>query len=197
MPDLGLQAQAERHLGFLVAENGYRCIESTPYRVRFQSPSTFVELVFDGNRSYELGLLVGKASLAGTRNPPFSIDEILRLRGAEEAGRLSLIQVTSSETMASFVAQLAQVLRSYGSDLLAGNENSFADLAEQRQKEIKAYAIERDLRIARAEAEKAWRSKDYRTVVRVLSPLRAGLTATEVGKLEFAENQIRDTGGRA
>lgn len=196
MPDLGLQAQAERHFGFLVAENGFHCIESTPYRVRFQSPSTFVELVFDGNRSYELGLLVGKASSAGTGNPPFSIDEILRLRGAEEAGRLSLIQVTSSEAMASFVAQLAQVLRSYASDFLAGNENSFAELAEQRQKEIKAYAIERDLRMARAEAEKAWRNKDYSTVVRVLSPLRAGLTATEVGKLEFAEKHIRDTGGQ-
>jgi hypothetical protein len=47
--------------------------------------------------------------------------------------------------------------------------------------------------MVRGEAEKAWRNKDYRGVVRVLGSFRAALTAVEVGKLEFAEKHIRDT----
>jgi hypothetical protein len=187
MPDLGLQTQAEQNFGFLVSENGYRCTQSTPYRVRFESPTTFIELVYDGNRSFELGLLVGKTGLNVSGNPPFSIDEILRLRRAPEAKKFSLVQVTSSEVLASFVQQLAQTLRTYGGDFIAGNEQSFADLAEQRRSEVKAYALERDLRKARAEADTAWHKKDYHGVVKALKPLRAALTAAEVGKLEFAE----------
>src|SRR5689334_17390161 len=108
MPDLGLLAQAQQHLGFLVTEKHYRNTESTPSRIRYESPATFVELVFDGNRSYELGLLVSKT---GSEHPPFSIDEILRLRRAPEAGTFSLVQVTTREALATWVEKLAQVFR--------------------------------------------------------------------------------------
>lgn len=192
MPDLGLQAQAERHFGFLLLGKGYRCTESTPYRVRFDSPGAFIELVFDGNRSYELGLLVGKAGGESSGTHPYSIDEILRLKRAPEAERFSLVQVTSTEALASFVAQLAEMLRSHGTDFITGNEKSFSELAEQRRREVQNYAIERDLRAARAEAESAWRVKDYAAVVTALRPLRGALAAAEVGKLEFAEKQCRE-----
>jgi len=187
MPDLGLQTQTERHFGFLVSEKGYKCTQSTPYQVRFDSPTTFIELVYDGNRSFELGLLVGKNGSETDAIPPFSIDEILRLRRAPEAKQFSLVQVTSGEVLASFVQQLAQMLITYGADFIAGNKHSFAELAEQRSSEVKAYALERNLRKARAEADTAWHKKDYPGVVRALKPLRAALTAAEVGKLEFAE----------
>jgi len=114
---------------------------------------------------------------------------MLRFRRAPEAGRFSLVQVTSNDALASFVAQFAQMLRKYGESFVAGSEQSFAELAEQRRREVQTYALERDLRIARAEAETAWRKKDYPAVVKALKPLRAALTAAEVGKLEFAEKQ--------
>jgi hypothetical protein len=194
MQDLGLQAQAERHLAFLT-ESGYRCVESTPSWVRFESANVFVELVFDGNRSYELGLLFGLKRSARIGVVSFSIAELLRLRGAEEADRFSLIQVTSPESLASFVEQLAKMLRTYGSDIILGNEEIFAELAEQRQREVKAFALEGKLRMARAQAERAWRNKDYATVVAVLAPLRSALTPSEIGKLEFAEKRARQASG--
>ena len=190
MPDIGLQTQAERHFCFLVAERGYRFTQSNPYHVRFESEKASIELVYDGNRSFELGLLVGERPVSAD-NQQFSIDEILRLRHAPEAKRFSLIQVTSRKVMASFVEQLAQLLRVYGEDFIAGNTQSFVELAEQRRADVKAYALERDLRTARTEADNAWRRKDYSAVVEALTPLRAALTAAEVGKLEFAEKQSR------
>lgn len=186
MTDLGLQKEVQRDFDFLTTA-GYKCVESTPYRVRFESPTVFVEVVFDGNRSYELGLLIGTI---GSENPPFSIDEILRLRSAPEAHMLSLVQVTTREALATWVLKLADLLRTYGKDFIAGNKKCFDELALHRMKETQTYALDRDLRMARAEAETAWHKKDYQTVVKVLKPFRDALTASEAGKLEFAEKQI-------
>jgi len=189
MSDLGLEFQAARHLDFLVSESGYRCTASTPYAVRFESQTTFIEVLFDGNRSYELDLVIGNIDSIATRSPAFSIAEILRFKHATEAEKYALVQVTSSEALASFVEQLCLMLRKYGGDFVAGNEKSFEELSLQRQKESQAYALERDLRIARTAAEAAWRKKDYATMVKVLLPLCSNLTASEMGKLRFAEKQ--------
>lgn len=194
MTDLGLQAQAARYFSFLVKEYGYRRTQSIPYLVRFESPTAFVELVYDGNRSFELNLLVGEMSSKASGSPPFSIDEILRFRCAPEAKQFALVQVTSKEVMASFVEQLAEMLRAYGGDFIHGNEQSFAEIAEQRRREETAYALKRDLRKAREEAELAWRGKDYSAVINALRPLRAILTAAEMAKLEFAEKQVGPAG---
>lgn len=184
MSDLGLQAQVQRHFNFLVSEKGFECTESTPYRVRFESVAVFIELVFDGHRSYEVGLLIGKIN---SKNLPFSINEILRLRRAPES--FLLTQATTEKALAASVAKLAQALRIYGSDFIAGKESSFVEVEELRQRECRQYALDRDLRMARTKAEVAWHKKDYATVIKVLKPLRSALTASEVGKLEFAEKQ--------
>lgn len=188
MPDLGLKAHAERSFGFLLLERDYKCTESSPYRVRFESATVFVELVFDGDRSYELGLLVGKGD---AYSPPFSIDEILRLRRAPDAALFSLIQVTTDEAMAMWVQKLAEALRTHGGDFIARDSTSLAELADHRSKDARTHALELNLRAARADADAAWRKKDYWTVVKSLKPLRAALTAAEVGKLEYAESQCR------
>lgn len=156
--------------------------------MRFESRTVFVELVFDGERSFELRLFVGKGD---AYSPPFSIDEILRFRGAPDAASFSLIQITTSLAMARWVQKLADALRTYGSDLLAGNSTSFAELANCRRKGARTYALREHLRAARADSDAAWRRKDYATVVKALKPLRAALTAAEVGKLEYAESRCR------
>ncbi len=160
MPDIGLQTQVKRHFEFLILERGYRRTKSTPYSVRFESSTTFIQLAFDGNLSYELGLAVGKLSSESSGIPAFSIADILRLRQAPEAKQLSAIQATSTGVLASFVQQLAQALRTYGEDFIEGNEKSFAELSEQRDAECKAFALESVLRRARANAEAAWKKRN-------------------------------------
>lgn len=183
MGDLGLQKQVAKQFAFLVLEKGYRCVESTPFRVCFVSPLATVEVVFDGNRSYELGLLISRTGSDAT----FTIDEILRLRGAPEAERFSLIQVTTNEGVASFAEKLADLLRTYGGDFIDGNEASYLALAKQRREEMKTYSTQRDLRVARGKANAAWRAQDYLTFIEVLRPFRTELTPSEIRRLEFAE----------
>lgn len=189
MPDLGLQFQAGRHFGFLVQEKGYKCTESTPYCVRFESPTTFVELAYDGNRSFEVSLIIGMMRAEDRSDFSFSLDEILRFFRAPEAKKYSLIQVTSTETLASSVEQLSKILQQYAADLIAGDKTCFAEIAEHRRKEAEEYAMERDLRNARAEAEAAWHRKDYSRVVKALKPLRNALTPSEVRKLKLSEEK--------
>lgn len=186
MPDIGLQAIAEQHFGFLVSERSYRLVESTPHLVRFESASVYVEIVYDGERSYELGLLVG---LRTDPDPPFSIHEVLRLRRAPEAKSFALIQITTAEGMVRWIDRLAVVFRTYGDDLISGTQRGFVELSTQRRDDTKRYALERELRSARAEAANAWRSKDYVRVVKIFGPLRDVLTAAERGILEFSEKR--------
>jgi hypothetical protein len=186
MKDLGLQTQVEKHFGFLISEKNYKCTATTSSYVRFESPTTFVAIVFDGNRSFELDLLIGKT---GSENPTFTIGEVLRLRGVSEREIFS--QVTTAEALSVGITKLAQAIRLYAEDFIIGNKKSFAELAKQRTRECENYALERNLRIARAEVEKAWHKKDYELVVKNFKPFRAALTATEVGKLEFAETQLK------
>ena len=162
MPDLGLQAQAKKHFDFLITEKGYRCTESTPCRVRFESSTVFVEIIFEGNRSCELALLIGKTALESRKaQPPFSIDEVLRLNRAPEAQRYSLVQVTTREALATFTKELSRLLRTYASDVLVGNKLRFAALLRQRQSEVKRYALGEGLRIARGcIAQEGLRSRD-------------------------------------
>ena len=187
MTDLGFQAQVEKHFDFLSSERGYTCVGSNPHRVRFESPTTYVDVVFDRDRSYELCLMI---RIAGSADGPFTMEEVLRLRGAPEMASFSLVQVTSQESLAKWMAKFAETLLAYGDDLIEGNEVGFAALARQRRQDVEAYAVQLDLRAARADAELAWRRKDYAGVIKSLKPLRDELTAAEVKKLEYAERSL-------
>src|SRR5258708_5465297 len=103
MNDLGLEHQAREHFWSLLKDRGYAYSCSGPYEVRYESGVVVVQIVFDGERSYELGLLLSKKG--GTKGaPPFSIDEVLRLRGVPEAQQVSLIQITDQVGMAATIA---------------------------------------------------------------------------------------------
>ena len=188
MTDLGLESHVKQCFGFLESEEGYVLVESTPTCVRFESAAVTIAVVFDGNRSLELGLLIAPRGLS---EPDYSIDEILRLRGVPEAEKLSLIQVRTPEVLARFVRYLAETLKKYGRDFIEGNERSFAELAAWRRRGAEQYALDRELSAARAKLEKAWHAKDYASVVKVLQPLRPSLTPTELGKLKYAEARSR------
>jgi hypothetical protein len=187
MSELNLQAQAQKYFGFLVTNRGYRCIDSNPYRISLESPQAFIDIAFDGRRSYELELSIGKKKVTREGCAAYTLSEVLRLKKAPEAKRLSLVQVTTIEALSSFLKAFADALSTYGSDLIDGDEESFLRLEEQRYSEVAAYALERDLRIARNQADEAWRRKDYAAVIKAFDPVRAALTPAEVKKLELAE----------
>lgn len=194
MPNLNLQKHALQALEFLVSEIGYRCTAQASYRVRFESPAVFVDVIYDGGRSYEIELLIGRIGLEPREQAAFSIGEILRLRHAPDAEEFALLRASSEEQLVGHLEKVAKALKAYGKDLLLGNVDGFTELVRQRRRESEVYALERELRQARAVAQAAWDAGDYAGVVSVLGRLRNALTPDDAEKLNLAEERLRRGG---
>ncbi len=185
---LKFQTLTEEAFAFLETSLGFKRHLVAEGLLRYETEDVFVVVSYDARRSLELSLDLGQKNAAVER--PFNFGEVLRSVKAPEDVPSSY-QVTSEEMLKRFLNKLAETLRRYGASLLQNDATAFAQLSRLRERECEQYSLERELRKARADADNAWHRKDYPAVVKALKPLRAALTATEVGKLEFAEKQSR------
>ena len=190
MADIGLQTEVKKYFDFLVTDNNFTCSKSTPYVVTYESPSVFITIAFDGNRSYELDLMIGLKDTGVSVPMSYSIAHILRYNDAPEAKQFSLIQVTNETSMAKFVQQLSDMIQKYGKELIAGDTKCFDRLAKYQRARSKEDAISFMLNSARSDAEKAWREKDYAKVFSCLKPFTYRLTSSELAKLQYSEKQL-------
>lgn len=161
---------------------GFRHVHSEPTFVRFESPRANVN-VYHGRRSFEIGLEIESATDA------YSFSEILRSVDREQGEQYRDYATHTAQGVAEGVAKLAGLFQRCIASGILNDKQLFARLKVQRKEIAAKYALEVELRQARRAAEAAWHKKDYAAVVAALKPLRAALTATEVGKLEFAEKQ--------
>jgi hypothetical protein len=191
MPSLNLELHARQAFEFLISEYGYRCTEQAASRVRFESSVVHVDVVYDGNRSYEVDLYIGRKGLESREQASYSIGEVLRLCHAPDAKDFVLFRATSEEQLVGYLEKLASALRAYGRDFLLGNVDSFTELVRQRRRESEVYALERELRKARRKAQAAWDRGDYAGVVSSFGPVRHALTPADAEKLKAAEDQLR------
>lgn len=185
--DLGFEKLALDTFAFLDSKYGYRCIESGPWRVSFRSSKVFVSIIFDGNRSYELGCEIGLIEHhAGA--VPYNLGELLRCEG--NADDQSSAQVTTTESLSKYAKHIASLLEKFGHSYLLGDDKAFDRLASLRNRECADYAARKRLQQARAMLEEAWRSKQYVRIIELLSPLQEWLEPSEVKKLQYARKQL-------
>lgn len=184
MPMLKFEMLAKEAFAFLEQNFGFKLRSADEGLLRYETEDVFVMVSYDARRSYELSLNIGQKNVAIER--AFNFGEALRSVKAPEDVPSSY-QVTTDEALQTFLNKLAKTLQQYGMSFLRNDTLAFMQLSQLRERECNQYALERDLRKARVEAETAWHKKDYLAVVKALKPLRAALTATEVGKLDFAE----------
>jgi hypothetical protein len=174
-----------------LSDGGFRIVESDIGRVRFESERVYVEVLFDAQRSFEVGVQIGLVDALGPgKERPFSLPEILRLRRIPEAGRLDGAQATTANVLCDLLTALARNTRDHARDFLAGDANSYRELASFRELETGKYAQEQRLRYMRADADAAWASKNYPAVVKAYSSDPSLLTAAERKRLEYAQKHI-------
>lgn len=176
--------EVKAHFSFLET-SGFRCVRAEATFVRFESPTASVN-VYHGRRSFEIGL-----EMESTPSPTdaYSFSEILRLVDREQGERYRNYATHTAQGVAEGVARLAELFQRCIAAGILNDRQLFARLKVQRVELARNYALETQLEQARRKSEAAWRAKDYAAVVAALKPLRAALTAAEVGKLEFAERQ--------
>jgi len=160
--------------------------------VIYESPAVVASLFYDNQRSFEVSF--GLERKGDPSQPAFTIDAILRSLEVPVTDWPSGYSATSLADAKRLTQKIATILALHAKQLLEGENEAWKKIAEQRQKDIRDYALEKSLLTARYEAEVAWRKKDYASVVKAFKPLRAALTAAEVGKLEFAEEQSGKAG---
>lgn len=182
-------SEAKRHFDPIAQQFGLSCVVSTERVVRYENNNVFLIVNFDNGRSYELGIEVGKKKL-GQPERPFSLAEVLRLRGVADVATIDGIMVSDAAWLPAAMTRLAALTSQHASDFLMGNDLSFAQVAKLREKEGDAYALERDLRVARVKSEVAWSGRDYRAVIAALEPMEPHLSSAEKKRLDYSRKQL-------
>jgi hypothetical protein len=181
--------EARRWFDPVAQQFGLSCLVASEREVRYENDAVFLCINFDNARSYELGVELGKKS-PNQLERPFSLSEVLRLNGVPDAASIDGIMVSDAVRLHDALVRLAMLVMQYAPDFLVGNDISFARVARLREKESLAYALERDLRAARARAETAWSGKDYKAVVAAFEPLESHLSPAEKKRLEYSRKQL-------
>jgi len=171
---------------------GLVCVASTEWSLRYENDTVFLLVNYDGTRSYELGVEIGQWN---TRypGPPFSLSEILRLRGIQDAVFVSGLMISDKAQLPNALSRLAKLTADHAADFLRGNEFSFAQVEKLRDKESSEFELASRLRYARSTVDVAWPAKDYEAVVRALEPLEAHLSEAEKKRLEYSRKHLLDS----
>lgn len=180
---------AKQTFSYLTVDYGMQVVIANDNVVRFESPSVFVQIRFDHDRSYELGVELGLTDSEDRHEPPFNLAEVMREKQAPEADYVAHLQMSSSVIDPAAVDKLAVFLRQYARDLLEGDAMGFARIAARRNSEVLEYDHVRRLRLALAESENAWETRDFARVALLLEPFLSSLSPAQKLRLEIAKRR--------
>lgn len=165
------------------------CVLANEREVRYENDEVIMTVRFDNGGSYELEIEVGRLKSAQPERL-FSLAEVLRLRDVAEAASIDGMMVSDAAQLPDALRRLAELTSRYATDFLMGSDLSFAQVAEQRQRESDAYVLERALQAARTRSEVAWKKRDYYEVVRSLEPLELHLSPAERKRLDYSRRHV-------
>ena len=188
------QAVVKDAFGALVEAEGLELQIEDTFRVRFVRGDAFLEVTYEGHRSREASVWVGRSSSV---EPPLELPDVLRAAGAPEAmvRKCSTAQTSDPTVLASFAAVAADALRSHGAELLHDDER-YAEALRQRSERARAYTAEVIAAPHIRRAERAWAKKDYAGVYAALAPVREALQTPYSHRLAFAEQRLEGTTGK-
>lgn len=181
--------EARQHFDPVAQQFGLICVTSNDQGLRYENEKVFLEVNFDNGRSYALGIEIGKQHTQYL-GPPFSLAEILRLCGIQDAAFVSKLMVSNELQLPGILSRLAQLTLDYASDFLMGNDLSFARIEKLRNKESAEFELASQLRYARSIIDIAWPARDYKAIVKALELLEPYLSPSEKKRLEFARKQL-------
>jgi len=166
---------------------GFTFIRSEASFVRFESPDLAVN-IYHGRLSYEIGLEI---EFKGEINSCFGISRLLRLINYELYLRYRQFATRSEEGVVTGVRQLSEMFR-YCIDMgiLDNKRQLLSRLREFQAIAGHEMAVKYNLPGIRSEAATAWRNKDFRLFIDLLTPYKDDLTLVEIKKMEYASRHL-------
>lgn len=101
---------------------------------------------------------------------------------------------TTPEAVKKFVARLAEWTGQFASTLLADGDELFDELRARNSAWFEAEQHGRRARLLRSQADKAWRERDFATVVNAYTEIDQELSSIELrpserGRLDYAQRE--------
>jgi hypothetical protein len=163
--------------------HGFRYVDSPEESIQFTSSIAKVE-VYRDVRSNEISLQFSNQP----GNQSYSISELVRLfEGTEAARKYRDYASHTREGVKEGVHKLAMKLLSFIDSPEWRIGNLFERLEASGKVWAYEYSVETQLEQVRKKVALAWHSKDYRSVVELLSPFIDYLSNSESKKLEYAK----------
>ncbi|MCI0560634.1 MAG: hypothetical protein MN733_19280 [Nitrososphaera sp.] len=184
---LGFSRAVLQYFNFLCSDYGFQVTDQSVTLVRFESNDVFIN-VYHGRASYELGVEIGKFDdPSGTR---YRLPTIIEAFMGNTVGQKGVFQASSPDAIRSSIEHLAQLVSSYCSALLRGDNDAF-DRVRKAAKHISEELTGHYTRgVLRRRAEQAWQNKDYADVVRIYGKFSQTLTSIERKRLEIARKHL-------
>lgn len=191
MSSSDFESAVNKEFMFLVDKFGFRCTFTSTAMVRYESECVFVAIRYDANRSYELGVEVGRLQdLYNGQERPFSLNEILAHRNLNFGNINSAILASSQSVVESCLKKMASQLLIYGEDYLNNDIFAYRELIEQRERICKNYEIKTKLSFIRNDAKVAWRNRDFKKIIELFDPVKDELNESELKKLNYANKKV-------
>ncbi len=171
---------------FLPENYALTCVEADSCGVRYESKTMFVTVSYDP-RSHEVSALVG---LRNDQDAWVYVDEIASIGGEDPREKLGDRQAADEAVVVILVNELARLLREHGSMALRGDRVFFQGVKERHAREALDYTRSLQLRSALTKTTEAWARKDYRAVVKELTPFQEWLSDGEAKRLKYARQKL-------
>jgi hypothetical protein len=179
-----------RKVGGVLDAYGFEPTSASGFRVRFEKPATYVEVIYDASRSHEVSIWRGESS--DDREPPLELADVLRATdcSAEDIEFAELIQTSDADGRSRLLERASRLLRQCAGLFLTDGRSAFAAARALRSARAAAYTTEVRNRGVLDAADAAWKKKDYGRVHDLLDPIRDSLGEPHRRRLDFAEKKL-------
>ena len=169
---------------FLETEYGYRQTHRDPTCVEYKSGNLEIHVMHDLH-SYEVELSITGGH--AWQNQRFSLPEILGGLAPDYPDK-GFYQTTNKDLLRESVADIAGLIRKYADALLRGSADA-VHLVEMAVREEAERMFERHtIEPMKAEADAAWKRKDYAEVIALYTSIESYLNSLEKRRLDYAKS---------
>lgn len=178
---LGFVEAVLRHIEPVLMPRGFRRTEQSCYVVMYESAMVFLQVIHDP-MSYDLGIESWRRAEPSAR---FTLGGLLA-----SVGEYQGFQASTPDGVNTAVMEIADLLRRYGMEALAGDPKTYQRLVKEAEARSESYTNEVVQEPIRAAAHAAWQRHDYAKVCRLYESIAADLTPVERKRLAYAKSHL-------
>lgn len=181
---IDFNGKVKRIFDFLIREEGFNLVTEDVTFIRYESHLVFINF-YHGRSSYELGVEMG---LLVEEDTVFRLPTIIAALAPDYTGQV-VFQAGEPKIVEECLLKISALIKKYCVSLLNGDKTEWTKVSIQQQLNSQKLHEEYTINPVKEDAERAWKEKRYKDVVKLYSSVEHYLTNTEKKRLEYAKKQ--------